>query len=1070
MNIFFDTTWFSRPSINRFWCRCNHHRNGRSGFGVCVCARLPPVHMSVALCPTGGSYWNPRPCWWLTQSFLCVGITRIYNVFRIALWVVGRVIDAIFTFLFGILLPFIRLVLTFAAAFINFMLGLLLGEFRIDFGVLFPVLTFFGAWFLWLFWPQIGCFIENQLWPFLVGLVEALALAARLIPSGYNIIARVYNNCVPAFGFLIYIVVKLFVMFMRFTVELLGEFNVWELVHSLFEIWIILCEIFIEAFTAVIAAPDSTLYTTVTQIGPIVTVLLGAMRILLAVSVWVLGKLWRVLEPLLDALVRVVRAVKKHLLLRRLLGLDQRIDSMSGLDDIDREIWAGMGQAAQRYWTEASGSEFMQQVAEVNRWSLEHPPDEYSDYFHLRHQQLLGVSKLPQPHGATGGNRQLFDVGLPPGWEKAGPTVNHTAERPRDASEFLRALGDHAERLHNGVKNREKVQHLAEEMETHRVQCKSAHCGQPGQALPHPLQAALEHQHEYGFGVLRPQDARSHRRRLTHAWTAITAGRRAVRELFDEHWHRGDGTFPRHAKTAWRALTGHSTLHETFEYVTTQRRDPIDSAMSFVPVMADLWPFRYIKAMHPPEERARFHTEWMAARAVGYNQTEIARTGRALLHVTLDPVQTHEKRGAWTPEGPSNQANLQPAETPNEVPSVPVLQLITQTDCYITPKKNPLCLPEVPPELGCLIERLFGLFPKRVPVELCNYEEECADLGFCIIERPEITPGLLIIWDNIDLWVSTCWLQNGVVWIGVALGLVFPIVKLTLQIFKALLPFLSWFFDLFLDVIPTVVSAQDLVCLIVFWYGLVLLIVLIILFRIFVLPILMFLWRTWNSLETMFSAIRSIESSRLAYLEESDAQKLIDRVYEAPPGPVLWRDPWTSSPYVVPPPTAEQLHADPMQGLRDQQSRLWTRPGGSADPYIPFVPPYEPDEMTLNQTPSWLRPSLTLANASSFTTVPMVGAEMSEQLSTEQQNALLVYHNALRSGERVFGRPTRIVSTREAHDFHYRFMPLIQSAHYSHSWFRRWANEREHQRQAAKTRRPTVMAWFRGAFLGAHHP
>lgn len=1043
----------------------------------------------LTVCPTGGSYWDPRPCWWLTESPLCLLGVRVYNVFRVALWLVGRVVDAVFTLFFGILLPFLRLLLTFVASFVNFMIGLLLGEFRVDFGVFFPVAAFFGAWFLWFFWPQIGCFIENLFWPFLVGLVRSLALVVRLLPSIYNVMVRVYNNCVPAFGFFLYIVVKLLVMFMSFVVQLLGEFNVWELFHSLFEIWIILCEIFIEVFAAVIAQPDSTLYATVTQIGPIITVLFNVIRIVLAVIVWLFGKLWRVLEPLLDQLVRVVRAVKKHLLLRRLLGLDVRLDAMPDGDsayDLNADIWAGLGQAAQRYWTDESATEFMHELADVNRWTLEHPPDEYNDYFWFRHQQLLGSSKPPPRPPDKGGGRHLFASGLPAGWDAAQQDEPaQPSARPTSAAEVIRALGEQAERYHRAAREH-KVPHLADEVRTHRVQCRSSHCGKHGAPLPHPLEAAARHQHEFGFGVLRPEDPRGHRRRLTHAFAAFTAARRATRELFDEHWHRGTGELPRHTRNAWRALTGHSSLHETFEYATTQRPDPVDSVASFVPVVGDWWPVAWIKQLHPDENRTAFYSEWMAERAVGYNQSEIARTGRALLHVTIDPVSpaaaaashAQHRRGAWTPEG-EQSANLQPAETPTEVPSVPVLQLLYASDCYVSRPRNPLCLPEIPPQLGCLIERLLGLFPSRLPVELCGYEEECADLGFCIIDRPPLQPRLIVIYYNLDLWVSSCWLKNGVVWIGVALAVFLPIIKLTLQIFKLLLPFLSWFFDAFIQLIPDTVTLQDAVCLIIFFYGLVLLIVLFLLFRIFVLPLLGWLWRTWNSLETMFSALRSIEATRLAYVQESGAQRLLDRMYEVPPGPVLWRDPWTHSPFVVPPPDAEQLAAqDPLYALREQQSRLWTRPAAGVDPYIPFVPAYTPNESLMRHVPAWLRPSLTFGNASGYTATPLVpqqplGDELldgDEPLSTEQRNALDMYQHALAAGERLFGRPPRVVTGAEAHDFDHRFMPLIQSAHYSHSWFRRWAAERDYQREAARSRRPAAMPWFRGATLGAQHP
>jgi len=142
--------------------------------------------------------------------------------------------------------------------------------------------------------------------------------------------------------------------------------------------------------------------------------------------------------------------------------------------------------------------------------------------------------------------------------------------------------------------------------------------------------------------------------------------------------------------------------------------------------------------------------------------------------------------------------------------------------------------------------RLAALWGANGGSDLSNhgYEQQCADLGFCIVPPPVVDTNIFVMPDGISSWFSLCWVQNGLVWIGLVLSLVLPVVRITFQVLASRIPFLAFFFNGLASLIPDLVTTQDIPCLIRFFYGFALMPAIAYLWYIFVLPLVFCFWRT----------------------------------------------------------------------------------------------------------------------------------------------------------------------------------------------------------------------------------
>lgn len=1030
-----------------------------------------------SLLPTGGSYWDPRCCWWCTNSWVCTAVIRVYDVVRIALWLLARVLDFLGTLFFNILIPFVQLVFVSALSFLNFMVGLLLGEFRMEMTILAPLFLFVGSWLLWLFWPQISCFIDPTLWNIVYQLTRLMAKVALFFPTFVNSLIRIWNSLVPIIGFLIYIIIEIVVLTATFIVQLLGAFDVIALFSSFVQIFVILVEIVLNVVIAIVGVITTDLSQFSDAIGPTVAAIVTAAKILIAVTVWVFGALWTLLEPILVTLISVFRFIKSHFFLRKLLALDE----FSTDEDAPpaEKLWHTFGTASTRYWNDATAASGISELGTINRGHLSHPPSAAIDYYWFHRSAYM--------NGGPGfsSTRVLYEA-APAGW---GVTNTTTAPPPRTlhAREHLSAMASHmmARAPHPGPPADWVPLH--DEVDTHHVLCDSHLCGGKGRRLRHPVRAVIDDPQPRLFDAIGgSHDYHSHRRRFIHAVSLVHAVRKTAVHVAHKHWANGKGELPRRIQRAWHEITGHESLQAFIEHHTSHHEHPLDAIVSQLPVPSNWTVFRALRRLQGDDgSDGVFHADWMAQRTQFYNDDVVDEQGRRRLYVTRDPgplpesaVSHRERRGPFAPNSGKNNpvsGSVKVKGASNSaIPALPVFELLYTQTCTSKPR-NQLCLPEITPQLGCLLNGIFLLFPKDVPVQLCDYEQQCADVGFCIVPRPKVGPDIFVVLNNLSSWISWCWLQNGLVWVGVVLSLVLPVIRITFQVLAALIPFLAWFFNAFVSIIPQLVSTQELVCLIPFFYGFVLWVVILYAVYILVLPLLFWFWRTIISFDAMLSALRAAEATRLAYLEQGGSRQLIEKFWQVNHNGVLPNDAWMASPLVTRMPNPHAT-ADPFGDMRAQASRtrVFMPPGGAGNfmPYIPLTGGYTPDEADLAHVSPLLRPELETRSATTYSTVPLVApitADIEatariEPITPEATAAIRVYTEALRHAADYFGPPDGVVTLRDVYEHEARFRPLIQSAQWSATWLRRYMAEHEHQSNANRTRRPPALLYQRGMF------
>ena len=1026
------------------------------------------------LCPTGGSYWDPRCCWWCTNSWVCTAIVRLYDVVRIVLWFIARVLDLIGTIIFNIIIPFLALVFVSAVAFINFMVGLLFGEFRLELTVLMPLFVFVGSWLLWLFWPQISCFIPT-LWKLVYEFLQVYQEIALLAPTLINLLIRTWNALVPIVGFLIYITIVTIVLLVQFTVELLGEFDVMALFTSIVQIMVIICEILLNLLFALVGVLTTDLSAFNDAVGATMAVIITSAKILIAVTVWLFGALWQLLEPILVALIAVFKFIKNHFLLRQLYALSD-LDSSEDALPGDR-LWRTLGVSAQRYWDESNSASSAAELGSINRMQLARPPSAALDYFWFQRSYYA-----PFNDNVAYTGRGLFDV--PDGW-KANATRPPEPPPPRRR---VHTHGEHVDALAAHLMARPApppLPHdwlsLEDEIASHHVECRSHMCGGAGKRLRHPIHTVISEPQPWLYDALGAgHDHRTHRRRFIHTVSLVHAVRKTAAHVAHKHWANGDGEFPRRVQRAWQDITGHNSLQAFLDHHTSHHEHPIDSLASLVPTPSNWTLVRALRRLGGDDgSDGVYHADWLAQRHVHYAEHTADERGRRRLHVTRDEAgvpHRRDARGKFAPEGDGDVRGpiRQKGGGNQAIPTLPVFELLYTQNCISKPR-NQLCLPEISPQLGCLLAGIASLFPKKPPVEFCDYEQQCADVGFCIVERPKVGPDIFVVLNNVDSWISWCWLQNGLVWFGVLLSLILPVVRITFQVLSALIPFLSWFFDAFVSIIPGLVSTQELVCLIPFFYGFVLWVVILYLVYLFVLPLLFWFWRTLISTDALFSALRAIEATRLAYLEQGGSRQLIENFWRVNHNGVLPGDPWMNSPLITKQP---QPHAglDPFAEARAQASRtrVFVPPrGGAFMPYIPLTGGFTPDEDDLKHVSPLLQPELEVRSQTSFTRVPLVApiaadieaaAATDEPPTPEAVAAIRVYTAALRQAEAFFGRPAGIVTFHDIFTHEARFRPLIHSVEWSATWLRRYTAEYIHQAEANRSRRPPPTVYQRGMF------
>jgi hypothetical protein len=259
------------------------------------------------ICPSGGSYWNRKPFWWISQSWLLTGLTRAWMILRLALYIVGFLVDLFTTAVFGVLFPVMQLLVNFFGSFFSFMFGLLLLELNIEWGYFVPIMGMFVAWIFWALYPFIGCWIQDNLVPIwrnmLPFILQLLVLGLTLI----NVLLQIWDAFVPLIGMLLAVMIELVIIFFKILVQLMGDGALFKLFGLIQQIIVTIVQITIELLQAVVAMSPSIVAMCVNVLGYCLTIFIESVPFLIQIFAWTFRVLYFVLEPILDLLVSIAK-------------------------------------------------------------------------------------------------------------------------------------------------------------------------------------------------------------------------------------------------------------------------------------------------------------------------------------------------------------------------------------------------------------------------------------------------------------------------------------------------------------------------------------------------------------------------------------------------------------------------------------------------------------------------------------------------------------------------------------------------------------------------------------------
>lgn len=881
-----------------------------------------------------------NPLTFLCQSPLATLLRQAYLVLRTVLWLAGLLADLFGTIFFQILFPAAQYLFTFLGAFINFMIGLLFGEFRIEFSIFLPAVILIGSFILWLFAPTYGCFIENVIAPFARNLVPLVASLVPVIITIVNVLFRVWNSLVPLIGMIINIVIELFVVFFALFTSILGSVDVYKLFDAIFTIIIQLVMVFVNLLDGIAAIVPTMLAIFASVVGYCMTIIIESSPTLIPIVVWLVKILFFVLVNILGIVVKLCRAFSGGRL--RDEGSAAR---MPGYDSQGNgDMFENARPAAQKYFTAESAEMGAEDVEAINRWNVAHPPGSFS-YYHSR--TGVALTDLDVIHDIYDTVEDLKVKEAPDifddekdysdGWDEDDGSLEELQKRAAHPHES-RSVPDFAD--HNNEAAHKKAakpkhphDHLRHHMRQGRIKakhlkghykvsdrpihldyaeggetCRSKFCGGHGKKLRHPHEA-INADHDYreglfGFERMTHDDHRNH---AVYTTSVLHVTRRTIHHMVNAHWHNGDGSMRKHFASAFKGITGHESPHDLMEYMMTQEKHPIDSLHSFIPVVHKLPIINFLSRYDPEPET--LHQNYMDQREVYYAENDdedplhaLAFNKRHLMqHVTIATKQEikerHERRAreeadaraeeehemsrrdmtladAVAPTGLVTESAVNTdtgrIADPNTEPGLPTFKLVSIGDCVRTPgvkhKRSKLCLPEIPQQLGCFLRELVeDIYGGLYELHYCNYEYKCAEMGFCLQQRPANAFDVLIFATNLDLFINLCWLKNSLVWIMSVLFLLFPIVDALLEVANTYVPMLYLITDPIINATPKTASLNQYVyCLPVFSYSVFLLIALLFVAYVFVWPLISWFIRTITRFWTLVEAFQSILTSQAA--------------------------------------------------------------------------------------------------------------------------------------------------------------------------------------------------------------
>ncbi len=1172
------------------------------------------------VCPPGSSYWNPQGLWWLSQSWLNTAFIRIWMLVRLAIFIVGNLIDFAVTLIFNVFWPLAAYALTFAAAFFNFMIGLLLLEINIEWSIFVPLFLLAAAWIWWAIYPFAGCWIQDNIIPLLQNTLPFMLRLQSVLFILINSLITMWNAFVPLLGMLLAVMIELVILFFKIMVQLMGDGSLFKLFGLLQQIAVTLVQITIEVIVAITSISPAVIQALVNVIGYCMTIIIESVPFLIQITVWTFRILYFVLEPILDLLVSIakmfrgglvtsVRSVKRDamgnpppafaqqarhkkrdfapssssgdfyteddpVLVPQTSGngysrpfendddadddgANQQMNSNIQYDRNGNPIYVDYAaRSFGQYYTAESGAESSQELNDINTYFLHNPLGSHSHYFYLdngeiselpeleveRHEymtaKVLELHRGDFTYEHDTEDNDYSDAAADDGLmmherQQRSVRIYHlsAAKSPRRTNSSSSKFGYHGNnnrvpqtpgrraKIMAALKKAPKLKPLHHDFHK-KVLCKSALCGGHGKALPHPvISVKADHNYRSNMFQLHRESHDDHRRRVVHTYAAMHALGRAVHHVYNHYYWQSDGSLEHHARRALKAVTGFDSGSRLLEHMMTRHEHPVDSVMSYVPILSEHWPFRHIFALYEGADRrhyeSRFLGHWIRKRVVvmgsvaDINQNQKQQTAsdviadalngqRRLMHVTVETHEELERHEAgrqlldFAQTGidalvspmlfvsdnsiPVKKTNNH-IKDPNSVMTLPLFKFLMR-DCVArigpnAPALNPLCLPLIPAQLLCLVEnieyKIFNKFYERI--QWCDYESQCADVGFCMPPRPtgDIFE-ILIIVNNIEYLVNWCWIRNGFVYASLVFRIVFPLLPYLLAIAVSQVPLLRPFLKWLEDLSANQIQFADLLCLLIYAYAPLLVVFLGFLAYIIIVPLFRFLWRFFTSLLAFFSAMMALEASRLATIESAGWYQLQERDFLLDPTKILRRDPFLVQ---VPRqnnvddpgdelPSADEVIRPAMMNLRNLQTRI-----EHERTLIEHERRLVQGEQ--NQNPNQISvvgpiTTVTTEDAAARISETEIAAIVAEApVSKQARECMFLFVRSVNSARSQYGEPDESVTLERAHEFESAFGPLVQTLHYTRTWLNEYINETRHQAEKHAVRKPIVTHYWTGS-------
>jgi len=1036
---------------------------------------------------SSASLWSPLRWWKLTWPAIVA--QRVLLLVRFVGWAVSSVVSLVVALVTEVVYPLLAWLWAQATAFGVFYFSLLWGEVSLEIILFAPMLLVAFSWLWWLFWPTFSCWLELA-WPVFRLLLDFTVTFFGVVMSLFNFGVRLFNTFLPVLGSILYGAATLLVEYYRYVTLLIGELNANVVIDGLSEIMVYVAELSINIAEAMISTAPTVLETFSSVMGVTMSIFMETAPVLVNVTIILVRILPNTIGPILGETARVVGFVMRTFFRRR---SDTGLAGAGPADPYrSREqlgLWRATGELRSEYWTPESATRAERYIENTNRWLADNPTGSHNTYYMyhnsipqrrpadvLADMQNRGRRADPRPgdHNATAAAARA----------RRAERIFASHFGPTGEDQLFAFEPAHAEAMRHA--------HVAAAPSQADLDattpCRSRFCA--GADVPHPLHTIARTHRTDRTRLSREvaaADGAERSARHRHVAASLHATRMGlhagIRSL-----KRGGARIRQHLGATWRGLTGHADVGTAAEAALGKHPDPLDSLISHTPVIADIWPFSVMAAHAPEHERDAYWGTWIRKRAQFYADVydESSGTTRRMMHVSVREMnlteavrvfnirtesRQHARRQAGLGQGAMSVKYGEPVYQDLEnggvadggqlvgadadlfdnpaffiggaaggnpasialiggrllEPALPTLKLLYTRDCFSVPK-HPWCLPEIPRQIYCLFISYVRLIPRNLPVRLCKYEEECGSIGFCVHPRPDITT-VINPFNMRPYLISWCWLQNVAVYFVTMLGLIFPIVRLNLQILEVTVPFLGpWIFGPLWRIIPEPISMQDSVCLVVYMYA----------------PVAFFVsLYYWRSLYALFNwglatvrrLIDLLSAARATALERNEAlaqqpwyQELLQRRTAAAATSRLTRD--RAFAYLAslgrPPLTPARAFAPtPDVGIR---------PPGAGPAFYPQRPGgVDPESLTSQDALD------EAAREATYSSVPMPSQlPLEARIGAERQPApheLEELRNALAAEAELFGHPPADADhLGTALDHATRWHPLIHSAHYSSSW------------------------------------